>query len=276
MHRLLYRQLKRYLGVETPEQVRPVLDDLLLLAARPDVAPATSVALAGLGGLLQAIQAAYDQSDRDLALRTRSLELSSSELVEANQRLQRDLAARQQALDSLRQTANHLLEDGGLPPIDPADSSLDTLAMLMSNLVQERKTNLVRLHQALSSLEQQKFALDQHAIVSTTDVAGNILYANDKFCEISGYSREQLLGQNHRLLKSGIHPPALYEDMWCCISEGNVWRGEICNRAKDGSLYWVSATLVPLLDDVGVPYQYIGIRTDITDRKRAEAKLDEQ
>lgn len=276
MHRLLYRQLKRYLGVETPEQVRPVLDDLLLLAARPDVAPATSVALAGLGGLLQAIQAAYDQSDRDLALRTRSLELSSSELVEANQRLQRDLAARQQALDSLRQTANHLLEDGGLPPIDPADSSLDTLAVLMSNLVQERKTNLVRLHQALSSLEQQKFALDQHAIVSTTDVAGNILYANDKFCEISGYSREQLLGQNHRLLKSGIHPPALYEDMWCCISEGNVWRGEICNRAKDGSLYWVSATLVPLLDDVGVPYQYIGIRTDITDRKRAEAKLDEQ
>ena len=91
MHRLLYRQLKRFLGVDDPAQVQPLLDDLLLLAARPDVAPATSVALAGLGGLMQAVQAAYEQSDRDLGLRARSLELSSSELAEANQRLRRDL-----------------------------------------------------------------------------------------------------------------------------------------------------------------------------------------
>ena len=146
MHRLLYRQLKRFLGVDDPAQVQPLLDDLLLLAARPDVAPATSVALAGLGGLMQAVQAAYEQSDRDLGLRARSLELSSSELAEANQRLRRDLAVRQQAIDSLRQTANHLLEDGGLPPIDPEDSSLDTLATLMSDLVRERETNLLRLH----------------------------------------------------------------------------------------------------------------------------------
>jgi nitrogen fixation negative regulator NifL len=125
-------------------------------------------------------------------------------------------------------------------------------------------------------LENQKFALDQHAIVSITDTAGTILYANDRFCEISGYSREELIGANHRIVNSGTHPSELFRDMWHMISLGQVWHGEICNRARNGNLYWVNATIVPLLDTTGSVERYIAIRTDITDRKRMEAQLSEQ
>jgi len=184
--------------------------------------------------------------------------------------------AREQSIASLRETANRLLGQMGLPALSPEDASLESLSQLMDTLVRERESSRIRLHQAHSSLEQQKFALDQHAIVSVTDVEGFIIEANDRFCEISGYSREELVGRNHRVVKSGIHPPAFYQEMWDTIVHGRVWQGEVCNRSKDGRLYWVSATVVPFFDDLGVPYQYIAIRTDITARKLAEARLDEQ
>ena len=129
------------------------------------------------------------------------------------------------------------------------------------------------LKHALRENQFQLTAMDHHDIVSTTDIAGRITSINDKFCEISGYSRDELLGQNHRLLKSGMHPDSFYEEMWRTISQGQIWHGEICNRTKEGLEYWVESTIVPFLDENGIPYKYVSARTDITTLRQGEERL---
>lgn len=129
------------------------------------------------------------------------------------------------------------------------------------------------LNQSLSELEFQKFALDQHSIVSIADRGGKIIYTNGKFSEISQYSAEELKGQDHRLLNSGHHPSDFFKEMWQTIGNGKVWHGEVKNRRKDGSIYWVESTIVPFMDDQGKPLRYVSIRTDITERKQAEAEM---
>lgn len=141
----------------------------------------------------------------------------------------------------------------------------EAFGALLGLLAKERARIETEVEARTAELQELLKVLDAHAIVSVTDGAGNILHVNDKFCEVSGYGREELLGRNHRLLKSGHHPPEIFEDLWRTISRGGIWRGVLCNRAKDGHEYWVQSTIAPATRDKGVHRRYISIRTDITD-----------
>jgi PAS domain S-box-containing protein len=156
--------------------------------------------------------------------------------------------------------------------------SLVTLATVAGGLMLARQAKRTReareaFSDASRDLDFYKYALDHHAIVGITDPSGRIVHANDKFCEISKYAREELIGRNHRILNSGLHSKEFFRDLWRTIGRGEIWRGEIRNRAKDGSLYWVDTAIVPLMDTRGKPFRYFAIRIDISHRKRMEEDL---
>ena len=141
--------------------------------------------------------------------------------------------------------------------------------------VTERRKAADLMAANVKALADFKAALDESAIVAITDAKGKISYANDKFCAISQYSREELIGQDHRIINSGFHPPEFFRDLWATISCGGVWKGRIKNRAKDRTFYWVDTTIVPFLGPDGVPVQYIAIRYDISRQVALEKGLED-
>ncbi len=265
MHRGLLRQLKRLCAVENEADIAGLLEDISVFAQRNDLPLQIGLLLQNFGALLERIEGSYQQYERDLELRSRSLDLSSKELSNTNKQLRGEVELREKALNALRKTLQDLLQSD-TPDQDVAKDDLTAISQRLSTLVAERETSRMEL-------TNQQFALDQHAIVSITDLQGNITYANDSFVKISGYSRDELLGKNHRLIRSDCHPPEFFHTMWDTISQGRVWKGEVCNRTKNGELYWVAATIVPCINHDWMPYQYIAIRTDITAMKNAEAAI---
>ncbi|MES2297857.1 MAG: PAS domain-containing protein [Pseudomonadota bacterium] len=148
-------------------------------------------------------------------------------------------------------------------------------ALRAYEVLQNARRQHTELLAAASKVKDLEAALDQHAIVAITDPRGRIVHANDKFCHIAKMRREQLVGHDHRQINAGVHPDAFFKDLWDTITAGRIWKGEICNCASDGSLYWSAVTIVPFLKPDGKCYQYISIGTDITERKHSEQALRE-
>lgn len=165
-------------------------------------------------------------------------------------------------------------EDYLVKPVD--ERLLITAVAARARQFRISETAYHQRHQAWQHLENLRAAIDAHASVSVATANGTIIDANQKFCGLSGYSRNELIGQSHNFIKSGHHPPAFFKDMWQMISAGRIWQGEIQNRHKDGSPLWMQTTIAPITDEHGLPVQYISIRTDITEHKRVQAERDRQ
>lgn len=139
-----------------------------------------------------------------------------------------------------------------------------------------RKQTADALESSLGHIKLIQNAIDAHSLVAITDQRGKIIYANDKFCAVSQYSHKELIGQNHRIFNSGFHPKEFFQELWKSIAKRYIWKGEIRNRAKDGSHYWLDTTIVPFIDAAGMPYQYVAISTEISHRKHLEQLMEQQ
>jgi PAS domain S-box-containing protein len=186
-------------------------------------------------------------------------------------RVDREIANRRRAEQALQEGYAQLEQR-----IEERTADLHKTNEALQAEIDERYLAEANLKASFKEITDLKYALDEHAIVAITDPQGKITYANDKFREISKYTREELLGQDHRIVNSGYHPKEFMRELWITISNGKVWHGEIRNRAKDGSLYWVDATIIPFLNELGKPRQYVSIRTDISASKKNEQRMKVQ
>ncbi len=159
---------------------------------------------------------------------------------------------------------------GFISDISERKKAAEKIKQLNAQLEQRVEARTAELHQTVKEITDYKYALDESSIVAITDQKGIIKYANDNFCKISKYKLQELIGQDHRIINSGQHPKEFIKSLWTTIAKGKIWRGELKNKAKDGTYYWVDTTIVPFLNEDKKPYQYVAIRSDITERKKLE------
>ncbi|MEQ6916373.1 response regulator [Halomonas aquatica] len=264
----------------TPYRVLLVDDDPLLLESQSLVLESAGMQVLSLAEPMKLLEAMAQWSPEVVVLDVHMPEVSGPELAavlrEGDNHLELPILFLSAETDLQQQLQALSLggDDFLVKPVLPEHfiEAVSVRARRSRQLVTMRK----RLESSLYERKREHMAVNHHAIVSVTDNRGQIIAANNLFCQISGYSRQELLGQNHRILKSDVHPPEFYRQLWLTISSGRVWKGEICNRSKEGRDYWVESTITPFLDDTGKPYQYISIRTDITRLKQAEQALNQR
>lgn len=201
-------------------------------------------------------------------------QMRAFEMINAFAQFQvQETQSRVAAAERLEEGAWAYMISGGAAAIVLAFLIAVFVSRSMSDLMMRLNGTKVRLEESVRDLEFQKLALDEHAIVSITDASGRITYVNEKFRQVFQYPVEELLGQDHRILNSGVHLKEFFSELWRTIASGNIWHGEVCNRKKDGSFCWLETTVRPVLDAGGMPCQYVTIRTEITRVKEAEQVL---
>lgn len=163
--------------------------------------------------------------------------------------------------------------DLSVKPVRTANDEIGTLASNFELMTESLRAREITAQRALHDLQNQKFAIDQHAIVTAVSAAGKVVYVNDLYCKVSGYTPDEVIGQDHRFVRTEDYPAEIIDDFYANLESGRVWKGEMCERAKDGSRYWVDLTVVPFMDSHGAIEQYVAIRTNITDHKQTELDL---
>lgn len=263
MNTLLRRQLKKAFGFSQDGE----LDDWLgeLEGTKSTSLDQKKIA-EGLSSFISRVNDTYHYHDRNITLRDRSLQLNSEELIEANEKIREQVTHQRQVIDTLRHSVNQLLIDQGKQPIDSSLTNISQLSSMVLELIKEKQ-------QTDNEMLVQRHAMDKHGIVATVDINGTILSANNKCCQLSQFQRHELIGQNLSIFRVENLTNSAQIDILKQLIKGAIWSGELHSITKRGTPWFVSATIVPILNEEALVDRLVVLCTDISEQKRLEQRL---